>query len=142
MVQQIGLDAVVFLRFVRMCRNMFLVLSLVGIGILVPVNITNYAVDSGGDDDDTKWISEITPLNVWSTAQWSQVVVAWLFDIVIAVFLWWNYRKIVALRRKFFESDEYQNSLHARTLMVRLANRYTGSKLTSIDDRYPQTSLQ
>lgn len=37
--EKIGLDAVIFLRFLRMVRNIFLVLSVFGCGILIPVNL-------------------------------------------------------------------------------------------------------
>lgn len=114
--QQIGMDATIFLRFVRMCRNMFLVLSVIGVGILVPIHITEY----NKIGPQQLWLIKLTPENTWAKAQWAQVVVAWLSNIVVAFFLWWNYRKVVALRRTYFESDDYQNSLHARTLMVRI----------------------
>src|SRR4051794_35576647 len=39
-VDKIGLDATIFLRFARMCRNMFVVLAVVGCAIIIPVNIT------------------------------------------------------------------------------------------------------
>lgn len=111
----IGMDATVFLRFVRMCRNMFLTLCITGIGILLPVNISTFATIN---EDGTNWVSKITPLNVKETSIWAQVVIAWVFNCVVAGYLWWNYRKILDLRRKYFESEEYQTSLHARTLMV------------------------
>lgn len=111
------MDATIFLRFVRMCRNMFLVLSFIGICVLIPVNMTNY--DQDLTDDKTEWFSKITPQFVFGKAQWALVVVAWISNIVIAAFLWWNYRKVMELRRAYFETEEYQNSLHARTLMVR-----------------------
>jgi hypothetical protein len=113
---QIGMDATIFIRFIRMCRNMFLVLAVIGVSILVPLNVTNYNKSTGS----ATWIIRITPLNVWGSVNWAQVVVAYLFDIVVAGFLWWNYRKVFYLRRKYFESEEYQNSLHSRTLMVRM----------------------
>ena len=113
MMQQLGMDATVFIRFTNMCRNMFLVLALIGIAILVPVNYTK-SVKFESD----QWIMQITPLNVYDQANWAQVVVAYLFNITICFFLWWNYRKILDLRKKYFASEEYQNSLHARTLML------------------------
>lgn len=122
LVQVIGMDAVVFLRFCRMIRNMFLVLCITGIGILIPINVTHNG--AYGVSKDQSWVVAITPLGVAddlakkSYPVWAQVVVAWLFNGIVAGFLWWNYRKILALRRKYFESEEYQNSLHARTLMV------------------------
>lgn len=118
LVPQIGMDATIFLRFMRMCRNMFIVLTIIGIGILVPVHMSNQVKFKDGKDDDIKWIMNVTPINVYGKPQWAQVIVAYAFDIVIAGFLWWNYRKVLALRRQYFESEEYQNSLHSRTLML------------------------
>lgn len=126
LIQQIGMDATMFLRFIRMCRNMFLVLALIGVGILVPVNVTYCIKEYGGKP--TKWIMQITPRDVWGAPQWAQVVVAWLFNLVIMGFLWFNYRKIMQLRRQYFETDEYQNSLHARTLMVSLQVQADGQR--------------
>lgn len=119
LMHQIGMDATVFLRFIRMLRNMFLVLALVGIAILVPVNISNFVlVPTNGQPDRTGWILRITPRNVWGTPIWSVVVVGYLFNLIVMGFLWWNYRKVLHLRRLYFESDDYQRSLHARTLML------------------------
>ena len=49
---------------------------------------------------------------------WAMVACAWLIDIVVCLFLWWNYRAVTRLRREYFESKDYQNSLHSRTLMI------------------------
>lgn len=40
LVNRIGLDAVLFLRFTRMCRNIFAVFGVVGLAIMLPVNVT------------------------------------------------------------------------------------------------------
>lgn len=114
MVNLIGMDATIFMRFTRMCRNIFAILTVLGCAILIPVNWT--ATTRVGIEDN--WLSKITPNLVWGSAQWASVSVAWIFDIVVCVFLWWNYRKVVQLRRKYYESEEYQHSLHSRTLMV------------------------
>ncbi|KAM5354502.1 hypothetical protein ACJ41O_001149 [Fusarium nematophilum] len=115
LVQLIGMDATIFLRFVRMCRNMFLTLCIAGLGILLPIHVANWTKTS---DDGSNWVSKITPLHVWGKPIWAQVVVAWVFNIIIASYLWFNYRKVLQLRRKYFESEDYQKSLHSRTLMV------------------------
>ncbi|KJZ70904.1 hypothetical protein HIM_09697 [Hirsutella minnesotensis 3608] len=116
MVQQIGMDATIFLCFVRMCRNMFLVLMIIGVGILLPVNVVHSVKEYNGKGTD--WTMQITPRDVYGNPQWVQVVVAWLFNFIIMGFLWWNYKKVLLLRRQYFESEEYQNSLHSRTLML------------------------
>jgi len=113
MVNLIGMDATIFMRFTRMCRDMFVILSVIGCCILIPVNITK-----GVFFENASELSRIGPSNVFGEPHWATVVVAWLFNIVVAGFLWWNYRKVLQLRRQYFESEEYQHSLHARTLMV------------------------
>lgn len=111
----VGMDATIFIRFMRMCRNMFLVLSALGVGILIPVHVTKAAIK---DDSKLGWLINISPLNVFGHAQWVQVVFAYLTNLIVAFFLWWNYRKVAQLRRRYFETDEYQSSLHSRTLML------------------------
>lgn len=118
LVDQIGMDATIFLRFLRMLRNMFLVLTVVGICIVVPVNIANSHVVEDADADKQAWLRKITPRFVGGSAMWSQVALAWSYDLIIMGFLWWNYRKVLGLRRKYFESEDYQRSLHSRTLMM------------------------
>lgn len=109
----IGLDATVFLRILKMCRNIFLVIAVVGCAILIPVNLSK-----GVKFEDQNFISSLTPMNTYGRDNWGMVACAWLFDIVVAFFLWWNYRAILRLRRQYYDSPEYQTSLHARTLMV------------------------
>ncbi|KAK2126180.1 hypothetical protein NOF04DRAFT_1416727 [Fusarium oxysporum II5] len=99
LVPLIGMDATVFLRFVRMCRNMFLTLCVTGVGILLPINYTKWKEYKGD-----------------KTANW--VIIAWCFNFIVMGFLWFNYNKVLQLRRKYFESEDYQKSLHSRTLMV------------------------
>jgi calcium permeable stress-gated cation channel len=94
---------------------MFLALSLVGLLITIPVNV------SLGDEStkgNVNAFSLLTPLFIWGKAWWSHVVCAWVFDIIIVSFLWHNYRKVQQLKRRFFESRGFQMSLHARTVMV------------------------
>ncbi|KAK3318012.1 hypothetical protein B0H66DRAFT_621565 [Apodospora peruviana] len=112
LVNLVGMDATIFMRFTRMCRNMFVILAVIGCAILIPINWTHNAAP------DDIWLKRITPTNVWAEAHWATVVVAWLSTLIVCFFLWWNYRKVVQLRRQYFHSDEYQHSLHARTLML------------------------
>lgn len=112
---RIGLDATIFLRFTRMLRNLFLALSLIGLLITIPVNVS-LSDDSIKQKGNTFLL--LTPQFIFGNAWWSHVICSWAFDIILAYFLWHNYRKVRRLRRAYFESSEYQMSLHARTLMV------------------------
>ncbi|GFF47141.1 uncharacterized protein C354.08c [Aspergillus lentulus] len=115
LVECIGLDATVFLRFTKMCRNIFIILSIIGCGVMIPVNLTK---SNGSGISSLSAFATMTPLYVTTEAIWSQVICAWAFDIIIAYFLWRNYKAVTALRRKYFQSSDYQRSLHARTLMI------------------------
>jgi len=97
-----------------MCRNIFIVIAIIGCGIIIPINLSVAA----HAENPLPGVLQVTPLLTFGEATWGIVVCAWLFNIVIAGFLWWNYRKVLQLRRQYFDSPEYQKSLHARTLMV------------------------
>ncbi len=117
LVEKVGLDAVVFLRFLRMTRNIFLVLTVIGCGILIPVNLvgTHSAPNTYGQ---VATLMKFTPQYILGLKFWAFVVCAYVFDIIICGFLWWNYRAVLRLRRAYFESYDYRNSLHSRTLLV------------------------
>ncbi|KAI9798185.1 MAG: hypothetical protein M1833_004934 [Piccolia ochrophora] len=116
LVDKVGLDATVFLRFCRMCRNLFLVMSVIGCGVLIPANVL------GGEKYlRVGYLSAfdlMSPLIVLNKSLWAHVVCSWLFDIIIAYFLWSNYRAVVGLIQSYFKSAEYLSSLHSRTLMI------------------------
>ncbi|KAH7088040.1 hypothetical protein FB567DRAFT_494122 [Paraphoma chrysanthemicola] len=136
-VHMIGLDATIFLRFARMCRNMFLVLAVVGCGILIPVNVTKQIeFENRAKFGNLNAIVAMTPKNLFGEIFWAFVAVAYLFNFIVCGFLWWTYRAVFRLRRNYLESSEYQNSLHARTLMITDINRNfrTDQGLTEITD--------
>ena len=119
LVDTIGLDAVVFLRFLRMIRDIFMVLTVVGVGILIPVNVV------GGSPLYKQWkeiptLMKFTPQYIFGRKFWAYVVVAYLIQGVVCFFLWLNYRAILKLRRAYFNTQEYKSSLHSRTLLVSL----------------------
>ena len=114
LVALIGLDATVFLRVLRMCRNIFLVITVLGCGILVPVNLIQ-----GQKFSASNAVNKVTPVNTFGSANWGMTICAWMFNMVVAGFLWWNYKAILRLRRQYYDSPEYKASLHARTLMAR-----------------------
>ena len=134
LIEKVGLDATIFLRFLKMCRNMFLALTIAGCGILIPIHIAysdlgnaNPATaqkrqdqqqsQTGGNPVSTI-LSKMTPSTVAGPPMWSHVVISYVFDIIVIFFLWWNYRAIVALKRTYFESPEYQQSLHSRSIWM------------------------
>jgi hypothetical protein len=123
-VQMIGLDATIFLRFARMCRNMFVVLAIVGCSIIIPVNVIKTTEFTKANNfDGAKAIVLMTPKALFGEIFWAFVAVAYLFNIIVCGFLWWTYRAVHRLRRNYLEGPEYQNALHSRTLMISDINR-------------------
>lgn len=115
MIRLVGMDAALFMRFLRMCRNLFFILAVVTCAVIIPVN-NNKSGDK--DNDEVDWLMKITPRNVFGSVHWATVCVAYFSNFTICAFLWWNYRKVLIMRREYFQSEEYQNSLHSRTLMM------------------------
>jgi hypothetical protein len=111
----IGLDGAIFLRVVQMLRNMFIIIAAVGCAILIPLNISQSKPPSG---TDVLFTDKITPRYTYGKSIWGIVVCAYFINMTVCFFLWWNYRAVLRLRRQYYDSTEYQNSLHARTLMV------------------------
>lgn len=121
LVDKVGLDAAVFLRFTKMCRNIFLVASIAGIGVILPANVIGNEKNQIPGEAN-RFFFFMTPLAVYSKGKtrqplWAHVVCAYLIDIIICFFLWRNYVAVTRLRRHYFESVEYLQSLHSRTLM-------------------------
>ena len=120
-VEKVGLDATLFLRFTRMIRNMFLVMTVFGCGILIPTHIlgANTGTLTGYNGSPVaKAFTSMTPQYSKGKPMWSHVVCSWIFDIVIVFFLWRNYKAVTRLRRQYFQSQEYQMSLHSRTIFI------------------------
>ncbi|KAK8089776.1 hypothetical protein PG997_004737 [Apiospora hydei] len=140
MIQHAGMDATIFLRFTRMLRNIFAVLAVLSCAILLPINWTKNVQQ----DQPSLLLMRMTPIAVWGKNTWGLVIVGYLSNAVICGFLWWNYRKVVELRRYYFETEEYQHSLHSRTLMLNDIPKKLSSDegiARIIDEVIPQSSF-
>ncbi|KAI5294565.1 hypothetical protein KEM52_003718 [Ascosphaera acerosa] len=141
-IDQLGLDATIFLRFARMCRNLFFVLAVLGCTIMIPVNMKES--DTAIAPEGMSAFTLMTPMYVFNRSLWSHVIIAWAFDAIVCGYLWWTYRAVVRLRKHYFASSEYQSSLHARTVLVRhIPPQYrTDEGLLRITDEVnPTTSI-
>lgn len=145
-VEKVGLDGTVFLRFTRMCRNMFLVLSVIGIAILIPANTAGSFISI---KDRKEALRIMTPVGIKRSALWAHVFSAYAIDVIIAFFLWRNYVAITRLRRQYLESSDYVMSLHSRTLIltdVPAASRTDEGILRLLEgldptERFPRTTI-
>ncbi|KAI7847979.1 hypothetical protein BDC45DRAFT_524542 [Circinella umbellata] len=121
----IGFDAVLFLRFIRLIRRLLIVMSIIGICALIPVNIvaTYYTGDwpppagldllsiSGinfNSSDDT-----FVPDTRW---YWSPTVATWAFSILIAWFMYRASCDYIEMRQRFFRHPP--SALSARSLLI------------------------
>lgn len=86
--------------------------------MVLSCNLKNEAYQNTQWKPSTKWYILMSPTYTWGQCMWAHVIVAWTFDFIIMFFLWKNYREVVKLKRHYFESPEYTDSLHSRTLMV------------------------
>lgn len=76
LVEKIGLDGTIFLRFTKMCRNIFLFASVVAFAVLLPANVigSNKSIVSELKGSN-KFFITMTPRNVWGNALWAHVSV-------------------------------------------------------------------
>ncbi|CUA66982.1 putative protein C354,08c [Schizosaccharomyces pombe 972h-] [Rhizoctonia solani] len=116
LVDKIGLDAVTFLRFLRLLRWSFTgvaFVSVAGIGVFDYVyNLKNV------DAKDRNPLSMFTIENIHEQALYVHVAGAYVITLIILGSIWWHWREMVKLRLQWFRSDEYLNSFYARTLMI------------------------
>ncbi len=138
LVEKVGLDATVFLRFTRMCRNIFVLVTVIAIAILLPANV----ITSKKNKAIHGFVNLSTSQSITGPALWVHVVCAWAINIIVAFFLWRNYSAVTRLRRQYFESVEYLTALHSRTLMltdIPSASR-TDEGILRLTDEVEQTS--
>ncbi|RHZ87104.1 hypothetical protein Glove_40g12 [Diversispora epigaea] len=119
LIEKIGLDAVMFIRFITLCRNLFLWFFILGCAIIVPINVYGTLQDRGNlpSTDNPLAILSIAFLKQ-SNWFWTHVVLTWLFSVILYRFLYTQYKEYSKLKLDYFSSEEYQKSLHSRTLLV------------------------
>lgn len=141
LVQKVGLDATVFLRFTKMCRNIFGVITIISCGVVLPTNLI--AGRKTAEATHTKGFYTLsTSTNTRGSPLWVHVISVWVINLVLVFFLWHNYRAVTRLRKSYFESQEYQHSLHSRTLMFSdiPADSRTDEGILRLADRVEQTT--
>ncbi|KAL8739459.1 MAG: hypothetical protein Q9190_007739 [Brigantiaea leucoxantha] len=113
LVTGIGMDATIFIKFMRMLRDIFLILTVLGCAVLIPVYVRETMSGS-----KINVFSRMMPLNIALKSFWATVSVAWLMNIVVCGFLYVNYQGATKLRQNYFKSKEYRESVHSRTLLI------------------------
>ncbi|KAF5393209.1 hypothetical protein D9757_000515 [Collybiopsis confluens] len=116
LVEKIGLDAVTFLRFGRFMRWLFLGITALTCGILLPVNAVYNVKKVTSEKRDV--LSMLTIRDVSGNILFVHVTVTYLITFLIMGLVYIHWKKMVELRRQWFRSPEYAQSFYARTLQV------------------------
>lgn len=90
-----GIDAVVHMRFMKLCFKIALVLMPYGIIVLIPVNYFGGADLSGLDRIA---LSNIVPE---SPKVWAHVVAAWVYTLIICYLLYQEWKAFIVYRQDF-----------------------------------------
>ena len=142
---KIGLDAAIYLRFIRLCRWLFTAVAFVTSAILIPINVTYNLAHVKAKDRDA--LSMLTIRNVSGNLLFAHVAVTYLITFLVIGFVYIHWREVVRLRRDWFRSPEYMQSFYARTLMVNNVPRKLQSDeglraiFESVHVPYPTTSV-
>lgn len=116
MLDKVGLDAVTFLRFLRLLRWLFTGIALLACAILVPIDVTYNLRNISPKKRDI--LSIMTIRDVGGAWLYAHVVVTYLMSFMIVYCVDIHWRQMIRLRRTWFRSPEYLQSFYARTLAV------------------------
>lgn len=114
-----GLDAVTFLRFLRLCCWITTSLAVVLGATLIPTDLVwNLRNASNQLKQKSSALSIITLAEMSGAFLYAHVIMSYV-AVAIALFFIFRYNKhMVALRWEYFRSEKYQNSFAARTLLL------------------------
>ncbi|KAI8343927.1 hypothetical protein BC941DRAFT_464168 [Chlamydoabsidia padenii] len=111
LIRTMGLDRFMILKFLRMGMVVFGLFSLLALPIMLPLNIINQ-LDSPG-------LNLLTIGNIRDSGRtWAHLILAVLLTGGLIYYTFLETRRYLVLRRAYLMSDEYRNSVMARTLYV------------------------
>lgn len=100
-----GLDAVVFLRIFKFCIRFFTICTLVGCGILAPLNYNDtYIADHpSGKKEENGTLEKLTILNIsqGSSRLWFHLAVLYFISFTAYILLYSEYQEISMMRQAF-----------------------------------------
>lgn len=113
------MDAVVYLRFLEMCRNIFIVIAVLAAIIILPINVIYNRKSPKASTLSTSDVFILTtPILITGKVTIAHVVLAYLFDFIVFYFLSTNYKHLIERRKEVVLNEECQNSLFRRTLLI------------------------
>ncbi|KAF9047436.1 hypothetical protein BJ165DRAFT_1102024 [Panaeolus papilionaceus] len=117
LLDKVGLDAVAFLRFLRLMRTLFSGIAFLTCAILIPINVVYNLRNVKPKGRDI--LSMLTIRDVGGSFLYAHVVVTYLITFLIVYCVDYHWRAMIKLRHTWFRSPEYLQSFYARTLQVR-----------------------
>jgi hypothetical protein len=115
LVNRIGLDAVAFLRFLRLMRFLFTLTAVITCGVLIPLDRL-YTVASNPPLYDL--LSSFTIRDVKGDHLYGHIASEYCITFLLFSLLYHHWIEMYHLRQQWFRSPEYQNAFYARTLMI------------------------
>ncbi|KAG0232951.1 hypothetical protein B0O80DRAFT_432152 [Mortierella sp. GBAus27b] len=118
LVERIGLDAYMFLRFMRMAAFLFAGFTLVGIPVLIPANVVppNFVDSTGG----TK--VGLNKLNIGNVGEpwrlWFHLILTIVFCFSTLFMLWREMQEYTRRRHAYLMSEKHRKTPQATTILV------------------------
>ncbi|KAF9944973.1 hypothetical protein BGZ70_004166 [Mortierella alpina] len=137
LVNRIGLDAYMFVRFQRMCAMLFTAFALVAIPVIIPINLVN-----GVNTVETKGIVAMTIGNVPETQPWRlwfHLILTILFCSGAVAMLWREMQEYTRRRHAYLLSAKHQKTPQSTTILVTAIPKGINNEraLKKIFDRFP-----
>ncbi|CAH7672629.1 hypothetical protein PPACK8108_LOCUS7443 [Phakopsora pachyrhizi] len=149
LVTKIGMDAVIFLRLLRMCRWMCGLMAGLAMAILLPCDLVYNLKNSPTTTfaGSTNKLAMVTISQVRGSYLYVHVAYAYIATFVAIYIIYINYKAVLRLRWQWFRSHEYQNALYARSLMMthvgpkHMSDPGLQTLLTQLQIPYPTTAV-
>ncbi|KAJ1679939.1 hypothetical protein EV182_001013 [Spiromyces aspiralis] len=119
LLQIIGIDSLFLLRFLRMGMILTIVMSIFGVGVLLPINYTQGNLEYIPKDLNEFQMWYLSLFHVDKPKILSiHVGFTYFFSVIVVVMIWLEFKQLIAYRQRYYSSEEYQSTMRARTLMV------------------------
>ncbi|KAJ2726063.1 hypothetical protein GGI07_000846 [Coemansia sp. Benny D115] len=119
LLDNVDVDSVFFLRFLRMCMWLMGIYTILGMCIIVPLNFSNGNNAYVTSDLQGFWLLWITLYHITKLSVLTlHNVAAYLFTAIFFYFLWREYKRYIVVKQKYFLSPQYLRKLQSRTIMV------------------------
>ncbi|RKP25127.1 hypothetical protein SYNPS1DRAFT_22866, partial [Syncephalis pseudoplumigaleata] len=106
-----GLDAYMFLRFLRLARKLFIIYCVIGLPVMMPLNVIGQA----GLDGVREW----TVANVTNNRRfWGHVICSYLFCGIALFYMVREMNVYIRLRHAYLTSPGYRRRPEATTMLI------------------------